>query len=242
MRVRNRTRDLHAQAQPVPHRQPAGLAPGVDGLAVDVLQRQVGAAALVDAGVVQTRDGGMLEARADLALAGHPLGQSGAPRQPRQLDRDLALEAAVGAFGQPHAAHAAAPDLAQQAVGADAVAGMCHGLVGGLQVRAVAEKRAALRRPRLGEHVAQSRREMALRRRQRGQPRLDPGRIELERGIEQLAQERQVGRGDDHGRRSEGLVPYRRDPARKPDAARRLKRGRLAAAIPWWISAPGAGS
>ena len=66
----------------------------------------------------------VLEQRADVALARHALGQARAPGQARQLQRHLALHAAVGALGQPHGAHAAATDLADQPVRADEVAGL----------------------------------------------------------------------------------------------------------------------
>ena len=111
-------------------------------LAVDVLEREVGPAALVDAGVVEPGDVRVLEQRADVALARHALGQARAPGQARQLQRDLALQAAVGALGQPHRAHAAAADLADQPVRADDVAGL-----GAISSRARLVVEAAGRRP-----------------------------------------------------------------------------------------------
>ncbi len=59
----------------------------------------------------------------DLAFARHALGEPGAiPRAVRQLQRDRAIDEAIGALGQPHHPHAAAAQLAQQTIRPDHVA------------------------------------------------------------------------------------------------------------------------
>ena len=68
----------------------------------------------MDAGDVR-----VVEAGEDVALARHPLAEAARPARPRQLDGDLSLQCAVDALGQPHRAHAADAELADQAVGTD---------------------------------------------------------------------------------------------------------------------------
>ena len=91
----------------------------VQRLAVHVLHDQVGDAAGAFAGIQQAHDVGMHQARQDLALgeeAAAPVGV--VARSIDDLDRHLAVEAAVRALGQQHAAHATAANLAQHAVAA----------------------------------------------------------------------------------------------------------------------------
>jgi hypothetical protein len=123
VREGDRAADLQQQIELAPHRQRPFLGVGVDRLALDVLQRQVRPAVLVDPGVVQARDVRVLQAGEDVALARHAFGQATAPRQARELQRNLTLEAAVGPLGQPHRAHATKPQFADQAIGTDRLVG-----------------------------------------------------------------------------------------------------------------------
>ena len=77
-----------------------------------------------DAGVDQVSDVGMGEAGQDAALAPEALLAARPTRLGvEQLHRGQALEAAVAAPGEPHAAHAALPMSETQRVGADRLAG-----------------------------------------------------------------------------------------------------------------------
>ncbi len=74
-------------------------------------------------GVHQARDARMREAGEDapFALEPHRMARRG-QRPGRQLDRDLALVAPVGAAREPHAPHAAGAELAHHGPGADLAA------------------------------------------------------------------------------------------------------------------------
>jgi len=102
----------------------------VDRLAVDVLQHQVGLRAVGhDAGVQQPRDVRVRQAREDAALALEARRVAVAEQaRAQELDRDLALVAAVRAPRQPHGAHAAVADLAHQRVRAERLARQAAGL------------------------------------------------------------------------------------------------------------------
>ena len=56
MRVLHRGANLHEQLEPFAHEQGAGVAIGIDGLAVDMLHHQIGRAVVEIAAVDQTRD------------------------------------------------------------------------------------------------------------------------------------------------------------------------------------------
>ncbi len=121
--MRDGAGDLQEEPEPLSHRQITRAAVGVDPLAPDILQRQPGLAFGRDAGVVQARDVRVLQRREDLAFARHALGQARAlPCTMRQFQRDLPTLQHVGAFGQPHAAHATAAQFADQPVGAEDIA------------------------------------------------------------------------------------------------------------------------
>ena len=121
VRVSHRTHHLHEQ----PHHvlQVAALAPSVDRLAVDILQRQVRAAVGAESRVIQHGYVRMLQPREDFALASDALRQILVdPFGARQLQRHGALHHAVGALRQPYRPHAAFGQLALQPPRADAVA------------------------------------------------------------------------------------------------------------------------
>ncbi len=120
VRMGDRLRDLEEQPQALAHAQSVAAAVGVDALAFDEFERQVGLAVVGHAGVVQPRDVRVLQRGQDLALARHALGQARAsPRAVRELECDAAALQHVGAFGQPDRGHAAFANLAQQPVRAD---------------------------------------------------------------------------------------------------------------------------
>ena len=93
---------LHQQPQARRDVQTLLAAVRVDGLAVDVLHRQVGPAQRIHAGVVQARDVRVLQQRADVALARHALRQAVRPAQPRQLERHAALERTIRTVSYTH--------------------------------------------------------------------------------------------------------------------------------------------
>ena len=114
----DRAADLQEQAQAFVQRQLQAPAVFGDRLALDVGQHQVGLAVLAEAGIQQPGDVRMLQPRQDLALAVEALAQArvGVARV-QQLQRHLPPVQPVGTLGQPHLAHAALAQRAQQAVG-----------------------------------------------------------------------------------------------------------------------------
>ena len=120
MRVRDGTRHLHAEFDACAHRESGRSGVRVDGLAVDIFQRQERAAVGGDAGIVKAGDIRVRQRRQDLAFACHALGERcDAPAHVRQLQRDLTLEETIGSICQPDARHAALANLAQQPIRAD---------------------------------------------------------------------------------------------------------------------------
>ena len=116
---------LGKQRQALGQAQPALAAPGGDGLAVHRLQRQIGLAVAGQAGVIEAGDMGVGQAGQDVAFAGKALRhRAGQQVGMGQLEGHLAHIGAVVAPRQPDHAHAAAAQLAQQGVGADALAGL----------------------------------------------------------------------------------------------------------------------
>ncbi len=130
VRLRHRGQDVQHQRQPLRGGQREALAVLVDGLAVDVLQHQVRLGAVGhDAGIEQARDVRVRQARQDAALALEARRVAVAEQaRAQELDRHLALVAAVVAARQPHGAHAAVADLAHQRVGADGLSRQAGGL------------------------------------------------------------------------------------------------------------------
>ena len=107
VRVRHGLGHLQQQADAIAQGQGALLAVDIDGLTVDVFHGEVGAAMLIDTGVVQPRNVRMRERGQDVAFAAQPLGERAAPGHARQLERDLPRELSVDALGKPDGTHAA---------------------------------------------------------------------------------------------------------------------------------------
>ena len=122
VRVGDRLAHLREQRQALLERRAVLGAEGGDRPALHELHDHVGAAVGGDAAVVQARDARVLEARQDLALGLEAL-ELRARLELQQLDGDALLEAAVGALGLVHLAHAAAADAAGDAPRPEARAG-----------------------------------------------------------------------------------------------------------------------
>jgi len=117
-RLQHLQEQRHARAQ----RQAARVAPVRDRLALDVLQGEPGPALGIHAAIEQARDAVVRQARQDGAFAAEARAQLRAVAgRANALDRHLLAQLGVIALGQPHHAHAAAPQFAQQAVGAEAL-------------------------------------------------------------------------------------------------------------------------
>ncbi|MFO1425682.1 MAG: hypothetical protein U1F11_01640 [Steroidobacteraceae bacterium] len=190
VRIGHGARDLQEQAQALPHPERVLVGVAVDGLAIDELHCDPRAAALADAGIVEARDVRVLQGGQAVALLAQPLRDARRPVVQRQLERDLALQRAVGALGEPHRAHAAAPELVHEPVGAERLPGPGRIRVRAERLRQHAGDRAAHEAlggsAAAGEQLAQHRQELLV----RGRAAREPG-VELRRRLrERLAQQR----------------------------------------------------
>ena len=122
VRVLHRLQDLHEERHPRPGIETLLVAVPVEVDALDILDGEERSTSLVDAGVVEPRDVGMVERTEDVPLALHARRQALRPGELRQLEGQFALELAVGALSQPDRALAAAADAIEDPVGADLVA------------------------------------------------------------------------------------------------------------------------
>jgi hypothetical protein len=107
-----------------------------------------------------------------------PLRQSTAPGQMRQLQCHLSFELAVGTFGEPYGAHAAAAQLRDQTVGADHVAGCGFSAFGQRIARARHPRLSGDDAARLSLRVHMGREQLAqgvLQRRTLAGERVEPG-------------------------------------------------------------------
>ena len=194
--VRHRFADLQHQPQTLRHAELPGVGVIAQVQALHPFHDEVGAPLVVNAGVVQARDVRVLQPCADLPFARHALRQAGALGQARQLQRHFTLEDAVGALGQPDAAHAAAADLVLQAVGADDLAaeGVDRG-VGQAWQRGQALVAVAL----CSQRAQQVRQQGLCRRRQLLQPGFALGHRQCQCHIEQAAEISDLRWGQRHG-------------------------------------------
>ena len=95
----------------------ASITPSGQRFAFDIFKRQIGLSFRRQTGVVEPGNVGVHQAAQNVAFAGEAFGQLAlAQGAVRQLERDLALERAIDALGQPDLTHAAASEFAQQAV------------------------------------------------------------------------------------------------------------------------------
>ncbi len=116
MRELHRRAHLAEELQTRLNAQAPGVAVSVDALALDVLHDQVGTP-VFRAGVVQTRDVGMLESRQDAGFGLEALAHGRRPeRTLHDLERHRAVEATVGAFAEVDGAHTAPTDLAEHPI------------------------------------------------------------------------------------------------------------------------------
>ena len=111
MRSGHRFGHIGQQAQAGLQAGPAVIAPAVDGLAFDQLQRQVGLAVFGDTRVQQARDVRVVQARQQPAFAGEAFDAAAAVQLPVQLpvqklDGALGVEPSVAAPRAPHAGRA----------------------------------------------------------------------------------------------------------------------------------------
>ena len=144
VRVGDRRLHVEEQADARLDAEPLLVAEAVDVPALDVLEHEVRLAGGRDAGVDEARDVRMGEPREDRAFALEALFAGAADqRGVQQLERRLALEAAVAAGGEPDRAHAAVADRRDQRVGADRDARRAAGLRRGGRP---ARRRGSLRR------------------------------------------------------------------------------------------------
>ena len=198
VRVGDGIGDLREQLQP--RLQIAAAARGSTrrSAALDVLDGEIRLAVRREARVVQACDIRMRERGEDLPLARHSLREPGAlPGAVRKLQRDRPIDEPVAALRQPHGAHAAAAQLAHQAIGPDGVARLLA--VGGgvddiprasitVELRECVEEVAVPGMPGAREQITQARFESCVLRRQPFHPLLTMRRRLIERGIQQLIQ------------------------------------------------------
>jgi hypothetical protein len=120
VRVLHALADAGEQLEPVARGELAPVAVVGDGLALDILHHEVGAAAVGGAGVEDLRDAGMVHQRQRLAL-----GVEARDDRARvhalldDLQRDAPPANGLGLLGLVDVAHAARADAPHQAVGAD---------------------------------------------------------------------------------------------------------------------------
>ncbi len=114
--VPNGIQHLQEQLEPAPHRQTFAIAVSGDWRSFYVFEREIRDAFRRDTRVVQARDVRMLEARENVPFPGHALGQRADPADMRAFQRNRAFHQAVGALGQPHAAHAALANGTNEAI------------------------------------------------------------------------------------------------------------------------------
>ena len=198
--VGHRVQHVEEECEPLGQRQLLRAAVAVDGLARHVFQHQVGlgrAPLGQVAGVQQPRDVGVCQARHDAALAGEALGAGGREQAgAEELDGHLAFKTAVGALGQPDAAHAALAELAHQGVGPHGLPGQARwGGQGRCLQKAAVVQAAELAQP--GGQLLGQGRVLGL---QCGQAGLALGRRELEQLVEQRGEHRPAGTVDRAGR------------------------------------------
>src|SRR2546429_587573 len=118
--VLHRAEHLKQQVQALVNIQLRTVAVRRDRRSGYVLQRQVRLPVLRKAGIKQSRDVGMAEARQNFALACEPLRHAAThQRRMHELESNLAREQSIGSLSQPHTAHSTPTKQRQDAIGAE---------------------------------------------------------------------------------------------------------------------------
>jgi hypothetical protein len=120
VRVRDCAEHLQKEYEPLIDPKLVRIAVRGERFPGDELHGEKGLAPSTHAGVINMRDVRVRQVREDVAFAGEPIGElSSQQMDVGQLQRDGARGERVGAHRQPHRAHAATADLANQPVEAD---------------------------------------------------------------------------------------------------------------------------
>ncbi len=212
----DRRDDLEHQSQAILEREAALGAPFGDGLAEDELEGEVGASVRRQTTIDQLRDAGVIEARQDPPL-GEETRHDLVAVEPalEELQRDPALESAVGALGEEDLAHAAATERRENPPGADPLAvaigrqpglALLLGQPGGGGSERVAER--GVGQAVGGEQAADACRERGVR--ERGEPHVALALVELDQKLEELPGGAQLV---EHRRRRSRAGPGRRPQA-----------------------------
>ncbi len=127
--VPDRLQHLEYQPDPLVARKLPRLGEGVDPLAFDVLQHEIGLSRGRHARVEESRDPRMRQAGERGALAAETLLPGvGQQRQAHELDCGPALESSIAAPGEPDGSHTAMPERALESPGAELDSGQTHGV------------------------------------------------------------------------------------------------------------------
>ena len=214
VRVLQRVQHLAEQRHALRGAQAAGVAPAVDGQAVNAFHRQPGRAVVGHASVVKPRDVGVAQPRQDVAFADKARHQLRARAvAQRQLQCHLARGLGVSACGPPHGGHATAAQQFTEHPGADLRAA---GQAFGQQPGGARHLRTACQPVVLGarvvgfQHVAQPGGHGRLVAVQPGQPGGQFGSRQVARGVEQGRHAQPGLRGDGGRRQSRHAQPFTR--------------------------------
>ena len=122
VRVGDRARDQHEQAQTIANRQLRIRDVLIDRTTIDVLQREIRLPAAGHARVVESGDIRMVERGQNLALGDEPVRERGVPpRAVGELQRDRTVHHHVGAMRQPDGPHSTPRDPPDHPVRTDGV-------------------------------------------------------------------------------------------------------------------------
>ena len=182
--------DLQKQAQPSAQVERLAIvaraAMDVERPARDVFEREVRLAIVGEARIVESCDVRMIQRSEDRTLACHALCEAGVRNDMWQLERHRPIDQTVDPFREPHRAHAAAAELAHEAIGADRASALIR--CGRCFERDARQRREEIAGLDLGgarEQRAQLRLEGVELRIQRVEPRGARGGRAVERFIEQ---------------------------------------------------------
>ena len=118
--IGDRVGDLEKELEPGAHGKSMRVGEAIDAQAVDELQDEERLPGRRHAGVVETRDAGVGEARQDRAFAAEALRSALLDeRRVKELDGDIAFETSVVPACPPDRSHAAGTDALDELVGAE---------------------------------------------------------------------------------------------------------------------------